>query len=478
MAFNSFEFALFLPIVFALYWGVFKNKLNLQNAFLVVVSYIFYGAWDWRFLGLIFFSSLVDFTIGKKMGDTENEDHRKYLLWISLAVNLGLLGVFKYYNFFADSLADLFGLFNVQLDYVTLNLILPAGISFYTFQTMSYTIDIYRRQLIPTKDPIAFFAFVSFFPQLVAGPIERAKNLLPQFLNHRIFDYNKAVDGSRQILWGLFKKVVIADNCAVFVSDIFANYETQPGSILILGVVLFAFQVYGDFSGYSDIAIGTAKLFGFQLMTNFKTPYFSKNYGEFWKRWHISLSSWIMDYVYSPLVIQWRQWQRNGILAALVTTFTINGLWHGASWNFVVFGFLLGLFIAFEAITKKRRKKIRKASNPQIYFWVSCFITFVTWCFACILFRTANLTHAFNYYKAIAFNKFLPEDLSVFGNFKYVFLVISILIAFDWIYREEEHNLAIHRINNAFVRRGIYLGLFLILMVFAGKQQQFIYFQF
>ena len=478
MLFNSFEFALFLPIVFGLYWGLFHKNLKVQNVFLIVASYTFYGVWNWRFLILIFLSSALDYTLGVKMGQTENEKNRKYLLWISLAVNLGLLGIFKYYNFFAGSLADLFSLFDIQLSYVTLNIILPVGISFYTFQTMSYTIDIYRKQLKPVDDPIAFFAFVSFFPQLVAGPIERARNFLPQFLKNRSFDYDKAIDGSRQIFWGLFKKIVIADNCAVFVNEIFNNYETQPGSILILGSILFAFQVYGDFSGYSDVAIGTAKLFGFNLMTNFRAPYFSKNHGEFWRRWHISLSTWILDYVYSPLVIYLRRGLLYGVMASLIITFVLNGLWHGASWHYVAFGLLAGSYLAFEAATKKIRKKVRKATNKQLYYWVSVMLTFITWCFSVVLFRAESMSQAFGYYKSVVINNFFPDNLQLFSQYKYVFIFILILTAFDWVYRNEEHNFALHNIKSAYLRRGIYLGLFLILIVFAGKQQDFIYFQF
>lgn len=478
MLFNSFEYALFLPLVFALYWGLFHKNLRIQNVFLIIASYVFYGFWDWRFLGLIFFSSLVDFTIGRQMGATEDEIKRKYLLWASLTVNLGLLAVFKYFNFFAESLVDLFGLFNMELDYVTLKIILPVGISFYTFQTLSYTIDIYRKQLEPTQDPIAFFAFVSFFPQLVAGPIERARNLLPQFLKNRAFSYEKAADGSRQILWGLFKKVVIADNCAVFVNDIFANYESQPGIILAIGAFLFAFQVYADFSGYSDIAIGTAKLFGFQLMQNFRAPYFSKNHGEFWRRWHISLSTWILDYVYNPLVIAIRQWKQYGVMAALVITFVLNGLWHGASWHFVVFGFFAGLILAYEAASKKLRKRVRKATNKDLYYWVSVFFTFTTWCFIIVLFRAETVPQAFGYYKSMFANSFLPANIMVLMKFKFIMFFIALLLVFDWIYRNEEHNLTLSNLKNGFLRRGIYLTLFLMIMLFAGKQEDFIYFQF
>ena len=301
MLFNSIDFAIFLPIVFILYWFVTNKNLKLQNLLIVAASYLFYGWWDWRFLLLILFSTLVDYTIGRKLRIEDNQTKRKLLLWTSILVNLGFLGFFKYYNFFLDNFVTAFSFIGHPINPQGLNIILPVGISFYTFQTLSYTIDVYKRKLEPTEDFIAFSAFVSFFPQLVAGPIERATNLLPQFYKKRTFEYSKAVDGMRQILWGLFKKIVIADNCASYVNDIFSNYQDYSGNTLIIGAILFAFQIYGDFSGYSDIAIGTSRLFGFNLKQNFAFPYFSRDIAEFWRRWHISLSTWFRNYLYIPL---------------------------------------------------------------------------------------------------------------------------------------------------------------------------------
>lgn len=291
MLFNSIDFAVFLPIVFLLYWFVIQRNLRLQNLLIVIASFVFYGWWDWRFLSLIIFSTLVDYTVGLRLKNQENLVKRKTLLLTSILINLCFLGFFKYFNFFQENFIEAFSFFGYQLKGYSLNIILPVGISFYTFQTLSYTIDVYRRKLEPTSDFIAFSAFVSFFPQLVAGPIERATNLLPQFYTKREFDYSKAVDGMRQILWGLFKKIVIADNCAIFANQIFNNSTDYNGSTLVLGAWFFAFQIYGDFSGYSDIAIGTSRLFGFNLMRNFNFPYFSRDIAEFWRRWHISLST-------------------------------------------------------------------------------------------------------------------------------------------------------------------------------------------
>jgi len=296
MLFNSLDFAIFLPIVFFTYWFVTAKNLKLQNFLVLIASYIFYGWWDWRFLSLIIFSTLVDYSIGRRLEMEDDKKKRKYLLWLSISINLGLLGFFKYYNFFLENFIDAFTLFGFSLQASSLNIILPVGISFYTFQTMSYTIDVYRRKLEPTRDLIAFGAFVSFFPQLVAGPIERASNLLPQFYKKRDFHYDLGVSGIQQILWGLFKKMVIADNCAEYANLIFDNYQDYNGATLLLGSIFFTFQIYGDFSGYSDIAIGTSKLFGFKLMRNFATPYLSRDIAEFWRRWHISLSTWFRDY--------------------------------------------------------------------------------------------------------------------------------------------------------------------------------------
>ena len=329
MLFNSIDFAIFLPIVFILFWFATGKNLKLQNLLIVLASYLFYGWWDWRFLSLILFSTLIDYSIGIRLSKEENISKRKIFLWMSILVNLGFLGFFKYYNFFLDNFITAFSFFGIPINSQGLNIILPVGISFYTFQTLSYTIDVYKKKLKPTKDFIAFTAFVSFFPQLVAGPIERATNLLPQFYKKRTFDYYKAVDGLRQILWGLFKKIVIADNSAQIANEIFNNSADYSGSTLFLGAIFFTFQIYGDFSGYSDIAIGTSRLFGFNLKQNFAFPYFSRDIAEFWRRWHISLSTWFRDYLYIPL-----GGSRGGTWMKVRNTFAIfivSGFWHGAN---------------------------------------------------------------------------------------------------------------------------------------------------
>ncbi|MEL6673507.1 MAG: MBOAT family protein [Bacteroidota bacterium] len=387
MLFNSFTFLLFLPLTFLIYWQVVQRNLRLQNLFVLVASYVFYGWWDWRFLGLIAFSSAVDFWVGQEMHHNRNPRKKKALLMVSLGVNLGMLGVFKYADFFMHSLmAGLTGL-GIETSWTTLGIILPVGISFYTFQTLSYTIDIYRGKLQPTSDPLTFFAFVSFFPQLVAGPIERATHLLPQFEKNRHFDFAQARKGLELILWGMFKKVVIADRLSVYVETVYGSPEAYSGLPVMLATLFFAFQIYCDFSGYSDIAIGTARLFGFDLMTNFRTPYFSTSLKEFWSRWHISLSTWFRDYVYIPLGgnrASTPRWMFN-----TMATFLVSGLWHGANWTFVVWGLVHGVFLAIESYL---RKIGRLPKVPVFFSWA---LTFSWVCLAWVFFRADSVSTAF-----------------------------------------------------------------------------------
>ena len=368
MVFNSIPFLVFVLLFFHLYWWI-NNKASVhwRNIYLIIASYIFYGWWDWRFLGLIIISSIVDFVIGLRMTSTKTTAKKKQLLIISLVVNLGILGFFKYFNFFVHSFQLMLSQLGIETQTTTLNIILPVGISFYTFQTMSYSLDIYRGQLEPTKSWTRFFAFVSFFPQLVAGPIERASRFLPQFKQRKKFDYNQAVAGLRLMLWGFFKKIVIADNLAPLVDEIFDAPGAFPGAGILLGAVAFAFQVYCDFSGYSDIAIGLSKTMGFELMTNFKKPYFSKSFGEFWGRWHISLSTWFRDYVYIPLGGNRVSKSRNNL--NLMITFVISGLWHGANFTFIIWGFLHGAMLILE----KRIRFLKHLPTAIIFLITSLF---------------------------------------------------------------------------------------------------------
>lgn len=481
MLFNSIEFAIFLPILFMLYWYGFNKQLKTQNALLLVASYIFYGWWDWRFLTLVVFSSSLDYFIGIAMATSKTAIAKKLFLGLSIGANLGLLAFFKYFNFFIQSFSDAFLFFGQSIDVRPLNIILPVGISFYTFQTLSYSIDVYRNKLQPTRDIISFFTFVSFFPQLVAGPIERATNLLPQFYTNRSFDYNKAVDGLRQILWGLFKKVVIADNCAYYVNDIFSNYSTYNASTLALGAVLFAFQIYGDFSGYSDIAIGTARLFGFNLMQNFAFPYFSRDIAEFWRRWHISLSTWFRDYVYIPL-----GGSRGNMWTKIRNTFIIfivSGLWHGANWTFVVWGGLNALYFLPLLIRAKNRLNLNPIETTrflpaikEVFFIVLTFcLTTIAWVF----FRDKSVSVAIEYIKRMFSTSLLRVPDIMQSQLIFTMIFILLLVVVEWIQRRKEHGMQFNNKSNLrILRRTSYAAIIMLIIVYGGGQQDFIYFQF
>lgn len=438
---------------------------------------MFYGWWDWRFLSLIVFSSFVDYYVGIGLGRTDDPKKSKTLLWISMLVNLGFLGFFKYYNFFAESFADAFTLLGHHIEPSRLSIVLPVGISFYTFQTMSYSIDVYRKKLKPTKDIVAFFAFVSFFPQLVAGPIERATNLLPQFYKKRTFEYNKAVDGMRQILWGLFKKVVIADNAAQIANQIFNNYEDYSGSTLFLGAIFFTFQIYGDFSGYSDIAIGTSRLFGFNLMQNFAFPYFSRDIAEFWRRWHISLSTWFRDYLYIPLGgsrgSTWMKVRNTFII------FVVSGFWHGANWTFIVWGALNAIYFLPLLLMKKNRVNTDTVAEgkylPSIKEFFQMATTFFITVIAWVFFRSDSISQALLYLKRML-------NISIFNKFEFyetkiIFLLI-IFILIEWFGRTGKF--AIQKLDwlPFYIRYSIYSLIIFVILVYSGKPQEFIYFQF
>lgn len=478
MLFNSIEYAIFLPIVFLLYWFIVNKNLKLQNFFLLTVSYIFYGWWDWRFLILIIFSSMVDYLVGIGLEKQQDKTKRKILLLTSIFVNIGLLGFFKYYNFFAENFIKAFTIFGQHPDITSLNIILPVGISFYTFQTLSYSIDVYRHKFKPTKDIIAFFAFVAFFPQLVAGPIERATNLLPQFYKKRYFEYNKAVDGMRQILWGLFKKIVIADNCARYVNVIFSNYSDYSGSTLVIGLLLFTFQIYGDFSGYSDIAIGTARLFGINLMRNFAFPYFSRDIAEYWRRWHVSLSSWFRDYVYIPLGgSRGSTWIK---IRNIFIIFLVTGFWHGANWTFVAWGFINACYFLPLMLMKQNRKYLDVVAEgkilPSIKEFFQMGLTFFITCMARVFFRSESISGAFHYIRIMFSTSLLTIPSILPGR---LIPAIILFVVIEWIQREKHHALQIENFKlPEVVKWGIYYALLIIIIVFGGTQQEFFYFQF
>ena len=477
MLFNSFQFLFFLPLTVAVYWSCARN-VRLQNAVVIVSSYIFYGWWDWRFLILIAFTSLWSYLTGLAELKRWNRDPSKTLLALSLVVNLGILGVFKYYNFFAGEFVSLLNGLGLKAHMSSLNIILPVGISFYTFQALSYTIDVYRRQLKPTEDVLAFFAFISFFPQLVAGPIERATNLLPQFVRRKTFCYPEAVAGCRQMLWGFFKKMVVADNCAVVVNRMLDGSQAD-GLAIILGVFMFSFQIYGDFSGYSDIAIGCARLFGINLMRNFNFPYFSRDIAEFWRRWHISLTTWFRDYLYIPL-----GGSRCGRRLQIRNTFAIflvSGVWHGANWTFILWGaFHAMLFLPLLLNCRNRRYVDTVASGriwPGMTEMARMLGTFLLAAIGWGIFRASSVGEFFRWVV-------LTADISTWHwpqcgmkVFPVALGAIVFLSVAEWFNRNESFGFARYP-RNAFLRHVLYILLTCIILLYTPGAQEFIYFQF
>jgi alginate O-acetyltransferase complex protein AlgI len=478
MLFNSLNFAIFLPIVFLLYWFVANKNYKYQNFLLLISSYFFYACWDWRFMFLLIFSTVLDYYTGIKMSEVRSSHLKKFWFWLSISINLGFLGVFKYYNFFADSFAVAAGNLGFHANPWTLSIILPVGISFYTFHGLSYVIDIYKERIKPERNFVDYAVFVSFFPLLVAGPIERATHLLPQIQRKRVFDRSKAVDGLRQILWGLFKKVVIADQCAVVANTIFNNSDQYSGSNLVLGAVFFAIQIYCDFSGYSDIALGTARLFGIELLKNFNFPYFSRDIAEFWRRWHISLSTWFRDYLYIPL-----GGSRGGAWMKIRNTFIIfivSGFWHGANWTFIVWGFLNALYIMPSIVFKTNRRNLDTVAQGQILpsfrELFAMILTFSLTVFAWIFFRAKSLSHALSYIGGICSSSLFTKPS--LGSTTLALLIIFFMLI-EW--QGREHNYAIEKIGIRWfkpVRWVAYYGIVFLILYFAGQEQQFIYFQF
>lgn len=486
MLFNSLEFLIFLPIVFIIYWRILRRNLKLQNLFIVIVSYIFYGWWDWRFLFLITFTTGCSYVnaIAIKNSLNKNKGNVAKIFSVgNIVINLTILGVFKYYNFFAESLQSFLSNFNYRVDYPTLSIILPVGISFYTFQALSYTIDVYRDKIEPTHDSITFFAFISFFPQLVAGPIERATNLLPQFQKERHFDYNTAVDGCRQMLWGFFKKVVIADNCAYYANIAFDHHNEVGSLSLLLGAIFFTFQIYGDFSGYSSIAIGCAKLFGIRLQANFKVPYFSRDIAEFWKRWHISLNKWFVDYVYIPL--GGSRVSKVKVVRNTFAIFLLSGLWHGANWTYVGWGLYHAcLFIPLILFNKNHRFNGGFQENkilPTLGDLCNMLTTFILVLFGWIIFRATSIGHAVEYIRRMfSFVSDTTYGVSVRGC-SWLCGTILIMLFVEWWNKNSEHEFE-KLVPNTFLRNSVYFvliaSIYASFMMLMEDDNTFIYFQF
>ncbi|PTN07312.1 MBOAT family protein [Mangrovibacterium marinum] len=474
MLFNSIEFVLFFPIVLLLYWFVF-NRLSprARNLFLIACSYLFYAWWDYRFLSLIILSSLVDYYCGIQIEKNREHPSKRAFLYLSILINLGILFFFKYHGFFISELLLLLNSLGMHIHRSTLSIMLPIGISFYTFQTMSYTIDVYRKQIKATHDLPAFLAFVSFFPQLVAGPIERARHLLPQFRASTVFNYQLASNGFRQLLWGLFAKIAVADSVAPVVDHIFSNSATMSASSLAAGAVLFSLQIYGDFAGYSNIAIGTAALLGFDLMQNFNVPYFSRNMREFWTRWHISLSSWFRDYLYIPLGGNRRSRLRHRI--NVMATFLLSGLWHGANWTFLAWGTLHGIIYL---LTYPFARNTRNEA-PQIRQLPAIAITFGLVCFTFIFFRAETIAQAARYIaRMMTFSKgLLVTDFISSRQLLSATVFPAILIGTEWLQRHKKHGLDLSSTPSLVRHLSYYLLISAILFCFQSERI-FIYFQF
>lgn len=483
MLFNSFDFLVFLPIVFILYWYVAKKDLRWQNALLLIASYYFYSCWDWRFLFLLMFSTLLDYFTGIKIKEATSAAKKRSWFWLSIGINLGFLGVFKYYNFFVSSFAEVMDGFGWHTDPWMLNVILPVGISFYTFHGVSYVIDIYKDRIDAERNFVDYAVFVSFFPLLVAGPIERATHLLPQIKAARTFEYARAVDGLRQILWGLFKKVVIADLCADHANAVFNDTTDPSGSSVLFGAFFFAFQIYGDFSGYSDIALGTARLFGIELLRNFSFPYFSRDIAEFWRRWHISLSSWFRDYVYIPLGgSKGSSWLR---IRNVFIVFLISGFWHGANWTFIAWGALHALFFLPLLLIGSNRNNLdivaQGSSLPTLRELVSVCTTFLLVVLAWIFFRADTMGNALHYFGEIfSPSLFSKPDVGKIGAVSVTLLFLTFFILMEWNGREEKYALA--RFAEGW-KRSLRWTFYSMLIFFMGmymhtEDSPFIYFQF
>lgn len=478
MVFNSIEFAIFLPIVFLLYWGLGRKNCKLQNLVLLVASYVFYGWWEWKFLFLIAFSTICTFVSGLLIDRFRQEPNKaKVFSTLNIVINLLILGVFKYYNFFISSLVSLIP--GASADNLLLNIVLPVGISFYTFQALNYSIDVYREKIEPTRDIVQFATFVSFFPQILSGPIGRASDLLPQYAKTRSFQYEDGADGLRQFLWGLFKKIVVADNCAIYVNNVWGSLDTHNGSTLVLAAILFSLQIYGDFSGYSDMAIGTARLFGIRLRDNFLTPYFSRNIAEFWRKWHISLTSWFRDYIYIPM--GGSRCSKVKIFRNTLVIFLVSGLWHGANWTYVAWGAYHAILFLPLIITGKNKKfKGIVAENkilPSLGDFAHIIITFFAITFGWIIFRAESLTQFTQYISTIF-------DFSNFGlPFMYVgtkkaVLFSVILILIEWITRKEKYPLRALDSFPYWIQIVAMYFLILGICEFAQGGQSFIYFQY
>lgn len=481
MVFNSLNFIAFIVPVFLLYWLLFSKSRIYQNLFLVVVSLFFYWLADWRFLIFLIGSTHINYYLGLKIRHTSEERKKTLFLYTGVLFNLGMLLYFKYFNFFYEGFYDLLNIFGASAEYNALMILLPLGISFFTFQTLGYLIDIYNEETDPCKDLLEFSVFVIFFPKLLSGPIERASDFIPQIQKKRKLSYETTVDGLRQILWGLFAKVAIAENCAEFTNRIFNQYEDKPGSVLLIGAFFYAIQLYADFSGYSNMAIGISKLFGIQLTRNFSTPFFSTNISDFWRKWHISLTTWMMDYVFTPLSFILRRYYKIGLVISILVTFILVGFWHGANWTFIVYGLLHGIyFIPLVYSGKMNREQVVAKGKwiPNIKEISKMLVLFILVMLTDVFFRADSVAIAFNYLNRIFSASILDSPSSIFGGVTIITIgLIGIFILVEWINRERKHDFDIANYN-IYVRWCSYVALFLLILFFGRSSETFIYFQF
>ena len=482
MVFNSQTFFLFFTLFFVVYWFICNRNLKLQNGLLLIGSYVFYAWSDWRFLFFLIGVSLLNFFLGIYIEKSTSEKTKKFLLYIGLIQGIGGLAFFKYYNFFITSFKDVFATVNISLNLSTLNIIIPLGISFFTFRTISYLLDIDKGKIKATQDWIVFFNYLSFFPSLLSGPIDKAKMFIPQLERNRIFEHNQAIDGMRQILWGLFKKVVVANNCAIITTEIFKNYQDLPASSLLIGAFLYTIQIYADFSGYSDMAIGFSRLLGFSITKNFDFPFFSQNIAEYWRKWHISLTAWLTEYVFTPLSIAFRDYGNNGLIAAIVINFTIIGIWHGANWTYVLFGFLHGCYfipLILKGTMNKKKKIAKDKFFPTFLEIFNVLKTFTLVMLTFIIFKADNITQAFDFYKHLFSATLFKMPKVDFSVVLISFFFTIVMLVVEWMNRETEHGLVVNKIKSVYVRWIIYYAI-IVSMLFFGifTDNQFIYFKF
>jgi len=482
MVFNSFSFLAFIIPVLLLYWLIFRKKVLYQNVWLLITSLFFYGCADWRFLFLLILSVVVNYFLGLKIHEAgDNDKKRNTFLYSGLIFNIGLLLYFKYANFFFEGFYNLLNLFGSEATYTTLQILLPLGISFFTFQTLGYLMDVNNEEIEPNQNLLEFSVFVMFFPKILSGPIERASGLMPQLQKKRVFDYDVFVDGLRQILWGLFAKITVAENCAVLVNIIFEDYQNQPGSTLLFGAFFYAIQLYADFSGYSNMAIGVGKLFGIELMRNFSTPFFSTNIADFWRKWHMSLTNWMMDYVFTPLSFMLRRYQKKGLIIAILVTFILVGFWHGANWTFIIYGFLHGIYFIPLVYSGKMSSSYSVAKGklfPSFSEIGKMILLFIIIMLTDVFFRTNTVSEAFDYLRRIVSPTIIDVPGALInGTTLLTLLLVIIFIFIEWIHKDKRHDFQISSYPTI-IRWSFYIGIFVLLLFFGRSANTFIYFQF